>query len=265
MPRWPRSPVDAFIKSRLEHAGITPVGDADRSCAVAACLLCIDRVAAEPRGAGVISAGLRIPTRLPMSIDRLLDSHHFGERWGRRWLDVVRFAESSGGGRTLLFPDAWRYRDYVIDAFNADLPFDQFVREQLAGDLLAKDVPEDDWETQRRLLTATSFLLLGPTNYELQDKDVLEMDIIDEQLDTIGKAFLGMTIGCARCHDHKFDPIPTTDYYAMAGILKGTKSVIHSNVSTWNTAKLPVPPVERKRLDEDESLIQSLEAELAAA
>src|SRR5207249_6015617 len=145
-------------------------------------------------------------------VDRLLASAHFGERWGRHWLDVARFAESSGGGRSLLFKDAWRFRDYVIAAFNADKPYDRFILEQIAGDLLRSERAE-----QRRMeLIATAFLLLGPTNFERQDKPGLEMDMIDEQLDTMGRAFLGMTIGCARCHDHKFDPIPQADYYALA-------------------------------------------------
>jgi hypothetical protein len=174
-------------------------------------------------------------------VDRLLESKYFGERWGRHWLDVVRFAESSGGGRTLLFPDAWRYRDYVIEAFNSDLPYDRFLREQIAGDLLAAE----DWETRRRQLIATAFLVLGPTNYELQDKEILEMDIVDEQLDTMGKALLGLTLGCARCHDHKFDPIPTSDYYAMAGVLCSTTTLqgeIQEFVSDWTEVSLPTTP-----------------------
>ena len=149
----------------------------------------------------------------------MLASPHFGERWGRRWLDVARFAESSGGGRTLMFKDAWRYRDYVIDAVNRDVPFDTFIREQLAGDLLPAATPAD----RARQLTATAFLTLGPTNYEEQNKDQLRMDVVDEQLDTLGKAFLGMTLGCARCHDHKFDPVPTGDYYGFMAILQGVQ------------------------------------------
>ena len=194
-------------------------------------------------------------------VDRLLESQHFGERWGRHWLDVVRFAESSGGGRTLLFPEAWRYRDYVVESFNRDLPYNEFLVQQLAGDL----IESDDWEQQTRNLAATAFLLLGPTNYELQDKEVLEMDIIDEQIDTMGKAFLGMTLGCARCHDHKFDPIPATDYYALAGILKSTKSVVHSNVSKWNTAPIPVPPEEAAVFRRHEESVADLQRKLEEA
>ena len=175
-------------------------------------------------------------------IDELLASEDFGVRWGRHWLDVVRYADSTGGGRTALLNEAWRYRDYVVNSLNSDKPFNQFIKEQIAGDL----IPGTTHEQQKERLIATGFLLLGPTNYELQDKAILEMDIIDEQLDTIGKSFLGLTVGCARCHDHKFDPISSADYYGMAGILKGTKSVIHSNVSTWNKRPLPLSENEKE-------------------
>src|SRR5262249_52905304 len=148
-------------------------------------------------------------------VDQLLASPQFGERWGRHWLDVVRFGESMTL-RGFIFPEAWRYRDYVIDAFNQDEPFDRIVREQLAGDLL----PAPTMADRRRQLTAVGFLALGNHNLEEQDKEQLRMDVVDEQLDTLGKAFLAQTLGCARCHDHKFDPIPTRDYYALAGILR---------------------------------------------
>ena len=262
---WPESVIDQFLESRLEREGVAPVKDADRPTLLRRAYYALVGLPPKPDEIeAFVSDQSPTPLAFATVVDRLLESHHFGERWGRHWLDVVRFAESSGGGRTLLFPNAWRYRDYVIDAFNADMPFDQFVKEQIAGDLLADDIAQGDWQTRRRLMVATSFLLLGPTNYELQDKDVLEMDIVDEQIDTIGKAFLGMTIGCARCHDHKFDPIPTNDYYALAGILKSTKSVIHNNVSAWNTRKLPVPSQEEVRLNEFESKLAALEEELAA-
>ena len=164
-------------------------------------------------------------------------SPHFGERWGRHWLDVVRYAESITL-RGFLFPEAWRYRDYVVETFNSDRPFDQFVHEQLAGDLLmAKSL-----EQQQRHIIATTFLALGNNNLEDQDKDKLRMDVVDEQLETISRGFLAQTIGCARCHDHKFDPIPTRDYYALAGILRNTKTLNHANVSKWIELPLPMDP-----------------------
>ena len=231
---WPRADLDRFILARLEAEGLRPAADADRATLLRR--VSFDLVGLPPTPEQ-LDDFLRDPSpaAFARAVDALLASPHFGERWGRHWLDVARFAESSGGGRSLLFPDAWRYRDYVIDAFNQDKPFDQFIREQLAGDLLPAATPEQRAEQ----VIATAFLALGPTNYERQDKDILEMDVIDEQLDTLGRAFLGQTIGCARCHDHKFDPIPTKDYYALAGILKSTQTLIHDNVSKW--VELPLP------------------------
>lgn len=168
------------------------------------------------------------------NVDRLLNSPRFGERWGRHWLDVTRFAESTGGGRSLMLPDAWRFRDYVIRSFNDDKPFDQLVREHLAGDLLpaASDEQRDDQ------LTGVGYLMLGAINYEEQDKEQLRMDVVDEQIDSMGRSFLGMTLGCCRCHDHKFDPVPTSDYYALAGIFRSTKSLTPGNVCGFVTAPL---------------------------
>ena len=170
------------------------------------------------------------------TVDRLLDSPRFGERWGRHWLDVARFSESTGGGRSLMLPDAWRFRDYVIQAFNADKPFDQLVREHIAGDLLPSN---SDAQCDEQLI-GVGYLMLGAINYEEQDKEQLRMDVVDEQIDSMGRTFLGMTLGCCRCHDHKFDPIPTTDYYALAGIFRSTKSLLPGNVSEFVTAPLKV-------------------------
>ena len=178
-------------------------------------------------------------------VDRLLASKHFGERFGRHWLDVARYADSSGGGRILMFPDAWRYRDYVVRSFNRDKGFDRFVVEQLAGDLL----PASTLEQKSDQLTALGFLMLGPHNFELQDKELLRMEVVDEQINVFGRAFLGLTLSCARCHDHKFDPIPTTDYYALAGIFRSTKSLLPGNVSQFVTTNLPLPPETEQKLE----------------
>ena len=254
---WPTSKIDLYVLEKIQKAGIAPVKDASKESLIRR--VYYDLIGLPP-SVQEIEAFINDESDQAYEelVDKLLSSSHFGERWGRHWLDVVRFAESSGGGRTLLFPDAWRYRDYVIQAFNDDLPYNQFIKEQLAGDLLHSD----NWVEKARRMTATSFLLLGPTNYELQDKDILEMDIIDEQLDTLGKSFMGMTLNCARCHDHKFDPIPTKDYYAMAGIFKSTKSVIHSNVSTWNKRQLPAHPQKIEESKIFKQKISSLESQL---
>ncbi|MBC8356032.1 MAG: DUF1549 domain-containing protein [Planctomycetes bacterium] len=151
-------------------------------------------------------------------IDQLLASTQFGERWGRHWLDLVRFAESNGGDRNVLFPHAWRYRNYVIDSLNSDKPYDQFVREQIAGDLLeAKSRERRDEQ-----LVATGMLTLGPKLFMETDAEQFRMDRVDEQIDVVSRTILGLTISCARCHDHKFDPITAKDYYALAGIFRST-------------------------------------------
>ena len=253
--KWSASDIDRFVLQKLEEAGLKPTRDADETTVIRR--LYFDLIGLPPTPEQIVAAQNK---KLGDLVDELLASKHFGERWGRRWLDVVRFAESSGGGRTLLMRDAWRYRDYVIDAFNADMPYDQFIREQIAGDLL----PSKNHLEKGRQLTATGFLVLGPHNYELQDKDVLEMDIVDEQLDTLGKAFMGMTIGCARCHDHKFDPIMTEDYYGMAGIFKSTRFVTHNNVSKWWESNLPLPPDQEAKALAAEEKLAALKSDLAA-
>ena len=194
-------------------------------------------------------------------VDRLLGSPQFGETWGRHWLDVARFAESSGGGRSLMFKDAWRFRDYVINAFNDDKPFDQFIREQIAGDLM----PPGTRKQQNERFVATGFLALGPHNYELQDKELLRMEVVDEQIETVGRAFLGMTLGCARCHDHKFDPVPTDDYYALAGIFRSTQSLVPGNVSGWVARELEPEPTLKKAIEQHAGETREANAALKAA
>jgi hypothetical protein len=156
-------------------------------------------------------------------VEELLASRHFGERWGRYWLDVARYGESNGNdglGRNPTFPHAWRYRDYVIAAFNDDVPFDQFVIEQLAGDLLpAASPPQRD-----RQLIATGFLALTAKPAKAMNDD-FDMDIVADQIDVVGRGIMGLSVACARCHDHKFDPIPTRDYYALAGIFTSTQTM----------------------------------------
>src|SRR5262249_44431005 len=161
------------------------------------------------------------PDAFAKVVDRLLASPRYGEKWGRNWLDVARYADSTGNDEDHRYPDAWRYRDYVIEAFNRDLPYDQFVREQVAGDLLPSP---DGKEVNRRGIIATGFLALGPKAIAQQDKQKMLYDVYDEQVEVLGKAFLGLTVACARCHDHKFDPILTKDYYALTGIFASTRS-----------------------------------------
>ncbi|MBL9199005.1 MAG: DUF1553 domain-containing protein [Opitutaceae bacterium] len=259
---WPRSDIDHFIAAEWGSKGLRPAADADRAALLRRATYDLTGLPPEPAAIEAFVRDVR-PTAEAFAavVDGLLASPHFGERWGRRWLDVARFAESSGGGRTLMFKDAWRYRDYVVDAVNRDLPFDQFIREQIAGDLL----PAANTTERRRQITATGFLTLGPTNYEEQNKDQLRMDIVDEQLDTMGKAFLGLTLGCARCHDHKFDPIPTRDYYSLAGILRSTHTLHNytDNVARWVDAELPVEPGAETALAAHAVEVAALEKKIA--
>jgi hypothetical protein len=200
------------------------------------------------------------PAAYEARVDQLLASPAFGERWARHWLDVVRYADSVTL-RGLVFQEAWRYRDYVIETFNRDRPIDIFIREQVAGALL----PASSVDDQRRHLIASTFWVLGDANLEEQDKRQLELDVIDEQLDVLGKAFLGQTIACARCHDHKFDPIPARDYHALAGILSGVRTLVHENVSGWTEIPLPASAAEEQHWAASETRFRKAEADLKAA
>ena len=153
-------------------------------------------------------------------VDSLLEDEGFGEKWGRHWLDVARYAESSGQDRNLVSPYAWRYRDYVIDSFNKDKPYDQFITEQIAGDLL----PHKSYEEYNNNRIATGFLTIGTKNIQAQTRQ-FEADRNDDQIDAITRGFLGMTLSCARCHDHKFDPFSQQDYYGVAGVFNNTENL----------------------------------------
>ena len=256
---WPTSDLDRFILAKQEAAGLRPVGDADRATWLRR--VSFDLIGLPPTPAEIDDfVSDSSPDAREQVVDRLLASPQFGERWGRHWLDIARFAESSGGGRSMIFPEAWRYRDYAIRSFNDDKPFDRFVLEQLAGDLLPFDSPQQ----QEEHLVATTLLALGPTNYEEQDKQALEFDVVDEQIDTLGKALLGMTIGCARCHDHKFDPIPQRDYYALAGIFRSTHLLDHDNVSKWLERPLPITAEQAVAVKQHELAVVDLKKQIDA-
>jgi hypothetical protein len=253
---WPANDIDRFVLARLETAGLRPAVDADR--ATLARRLYFDLTGLPPTLEQVDTyfADSR-PDAYERLVDSLLASPAFGERWGRHWLDVARFAESVTL-RGLVLKEAWRYRDYVIDAFDQDVPFDRFVREQVAGDLLPAATPAD----RRRQLIATGFLVLGNTNLEEQDKVQLRMDVVDEQLDVIGKGLFAQTVTCARCHDHKFDPIPTADYYALAGILRNAISLEDANVSKWIEVPLPGDPADEERLAAQAAAVGAIQAQI---
>ena len=220
---WAHSDIDRFILAKLEGAGLKPVGDADRRSLIRRASFDLIGLPPTPKEVqAFVNDKQPLDKAFTRVVDRLLASEHFGERWGRHWLDIARYAESTGMSRNYAYPYAWRYRDYVIDAFNTDKPYNRFITEQLAGDLLAKKPNLDD-EQKKQLLVATGFLALGIKDLNQRDREQYTMDIIDEQIDTFSKSMLALTVACARCHDHKFDPIPTEDYYAMAGIFRSTQ------------------------------------------
>jgi cytochrome c553 len=253
---WPRSDIDRFILARLEEKKLKPVRDADR-------LDLLRRVTFDLIGLPPTPAQMdaflqdQSPDRFEKVVDRLLAAPAFGERWGRHWLDVARYGESTGSARNLPYPHAWRYRDYVIDAFNSDKPYDQFIREQIAGDLL----PARSQKERDEQLIATGFLALGVRDVNQRFKVRFVMDNIDEQIDTVTRSVLALTASCARCHHHKFDPIPVTDYYALAGIFASTDLLAGlrnkmggGGLDYYDTDKLialrPAASQERKRLAE---------------
>ncbi|MCA9175941.1 MAG: DUF1553 domain-containing protein [Planctomycetales bacterium] len=245
----PLTDIDRFLLERMEREGLEPAPEADPYTLLRRLTFDLTGLPPTPEAVRRFTSNPS-PQAWEAEVDRLLDSRAFAERWGRHWLDVARFAESSGGGRSLMFPHAWRFRDYVISSFERDKPFDQFLTEQIAGDLLPYESP-DQRDDQ---LIGSGYLILGAINYELQDKELLEMEVIDEQLETIGRGFLAMTMSCARCHDHKFDPISMRDYYSLAGIFSSTEAITPGNVSGYVTEALGSDE-ERQHRQEHERLV----------
>ena len=232
---WIASPLDRFVLAELEAKSISPAPAADRRTLIRRATFDLIGLPPSPEEVEAFLAD-QAPGAFERVVDRLLASPHYGERWGRHWLDVARYADSNGLDENLAYINAYRYRDYVVSAFNRDLPYDQFVTEQLAGDLLP---PSGDAPRDYERIVATGFLSLGAKMLAEDDPVKMEMDIIDEQLDTLGATFMGLTLGCARCHDHKFDPVPTADYYSLAGIFKSTKTMENfSVVAVWNERPL---------------------------
>ena len=211
---WCQNEIDAFILADFNEKEILPPVRASERVLLRRLYYTLIGLPPDSENFGEVEFNLEM--------EKLLNSPHYGEKWARHWMDVARYADSNGLDENLAFAHAWRYRDYLIDAFNRDIPFDDFITEQLAGDLLAEGKPLD---VANRLKVATGFLALGPKLLAEPDPVKMEMDMIDEQLDVVGQAFMAITIGCARCHDHMSDPITTAEYYGMAGIFKSTKSM----------------------------------------
>lgn len=222
---WPRDPIDHFILADIEAASLQPTSDADpQTLARRMSFDLIGLPLSMKRTQQFVREHEANPIDAIQSLaDELLASPQFGERWGRHWLDVARYAEANGNdglGRNPTFPHAWRYRDYVIAAFNADTPYNRFLMEQVAGDLLPADTPEE----RDRNLIATGFLALAAKPAKAMNNN-FDMDVVADQIDVVGSGIMGLSVACARCHDHKFDPVPMKDYYALAGFFTSSETM----------------------------------------
>ena len=214
---WPRQPLDRFVLAKREARGLHAVRPADKHALLRRATFDLTGLPPTPQE---IEAFLRddSPNAFDKVVDHLLSSSHYGERWGRHWLDVARYGEDQAHTfQARLFPNGYRYRDWVVRAFNDDMPYDRFILEQIAGDLLKEGKPDEH-------LAALGFFALGPHYY--QDgaaRKLVEATELDDRIDTLSRGFLGLTVSCARCHDHKFDPIMQSDYYSLAGVFQSTK------------------------------------------
>lgn len=238
---WPKNDIDRFVLAGLDAKGISPVGDASPETLIRRLYFDLTGLPPTPEEVDAFlreSAGSSsvTPKAIEELVDRLLNSPRFGERWGRHWLDVARYAESTGKDVNCLLPHAWRYRDYVIESFNQDKPINEFFREQIAGDLL----PAKDERDRAIKQIATGFLAVGSRSLNERNPKQLALDTADEQIDTMSQAMLGVTIACARCHDHKFDPIPQKDYYALAGIFLSTETCYGTAPTFQNAHATPL-------------------------
>jgi len=212
---WTHSSIDHFVLAKLEEKGLHPVAPADKRTLIRRATFDLIGLPPTPEEIDAFLAD-ESPQAFAKVVDRLLSSPHYGERWARHWLDVARYGEDQAHTfQSRKYPDGFRYRDWVIKAFNTDRPYDRFAMEQIAGDILWKD--EGKTRDNSDLLAATGYFALGPVYYGRATADEL-----DDRVDTLTRGFLGLTAACARCHDHKFDPIPTRDYYSLAGIFAST-------------------------------------------
>src|SRR5438034_5638196 len=219
---WVKSPVDNFILAKLEGNGLIPAPPANKRTLIRRATFDLIGVPPTPWEVEAFLSD-NSPDAFAKVVDRLLASSHYGERWGRHWLDVVRYTDSfdaRGIGGEADVPEAYRYRDWVVNAFNRDLPYDEFVREQIAGDILATNEPA---RFDPGKVIATGVMAIGEWGTGDADKEKMLTDIVDDQIDVTGRDFLGLTLACARCHDHKFDPIPTQDYYSLAGVFHSSR------------------------------------------
>jgi hypothetical protein len=256
---WSRSPIDQFILSGLEARGLRPAPPADKRTLIRRATFDLTGLPPTPEEIDAFLADLS-PDAFAKVVDRLLASPGYGERWGRHWLDVARYADSNGLDENVAHGNAWRYRDYVVASFNADKPFAEFLVEQIAGDLL----PAADAATRHERLIATGLLAIGPKVLAEPDEKKMEMDIVDEQVDTLGRAVMGLTLGCARCHNHKFDPVSMEDYYGLAGVFQSTRTMeTFKKVARWHENSLASPDELARKADHDRR-VAALKEEIKA-
>ena len=239
---WPYGDIDRFILAALEAQGMKPPPLADKRTLIRRATFDLTGLPPTPPEIDAFLAD-DSPDAFAKVVDRLLASPHYGERWGRHWLDVVRYADTSGCNGDFPVPEAYRYRNYVIDSFNKDKPYDQFLREQIAGDLLPAESDEQRYEQ----IVATGYLPISRRFSSVAEEFHLT---VEDTIDNLGKAVLGLTVSCARCHDHKFDPIPATDYYALYGIFQSTKYAFPGTEIYRHPQDL-VPLVPRDRLEKE--------------
>jgi hypothetical protein len=237
--RWPINDIDRFVVDRLTKEKLTPARDADARTILRRIYFDLVGLPPTPAKLKEFQSKYKVDSdrAIKQVVDSLLGSDQFGERFGRHWLDIARYAESSGRGVNMTYPHAWRYRDFVIDSFNDDKPYNVFVQQQIAGDLMPTD-SDQQWAEN---LVATTFLALGSKDLNERNPVQFKADLVDEQIDVTTRVFLGQSVACARCHDHKFDAIPQTDYYAMAGIFAGMKTYYGnppSDIGSSQTAQL---------------------------
>lgn len=262
-----QSPVDSFIIQRLVDQGLSPSPAADRRTLLRRATFDLVGLPPTPAELDAFLAD-ESPEAFAKVVDRLLESPRYGERWGRHWLDIVRYADA----RDLIqlppesdFREAWRYRDWVINSFNQDLPYDQFVRQQVAGDLLQ---PADPNQIDADALVATGMLAIADFVPGDVDKQQMIADYVNDQIDVVGRAILGLTLACARCHDHKFDPISTEDYYAMAGIFFSSRLIpgpVKGNTPLVRVPLLALPEIAaiEARQARDKARISELSREVS--
>ena len=253
---WSRDDIDRFILAELEKAGLDPAADADRYTLLRR--VTFDLIGLPPTPEEIeVFVNDSSAEAFEKAVDRLLGSEAFGDHWARHWFDLSCYADLADIQGNVLIRDAWRYRDYVIAALNSDKPLDRFIHEQIAGDLL----PSQNAEQRREQIIATGYLAIGPWTLQNYIKGQLDADVVDHQIDRIGRTFLGQTISCARCHDHKFDPVPTADYYALAGIFHSTLTTSYDGPGVWSAiTEVTLPDL--KSSPEEQARRQQLLAEL---